>query len=71
MKITIMVGECPLRNRTAHLSCDTLQHIERTHDVGPSVGSHARRSCRPAGYRLLVGVVHEPITITQHPLPRP
>jgi len=67
------------RKRIAPLSCevpvdlvsDILHHDERTHGLGPCTSSHARRSHRPAVRRLHLEGTHEPITITQHPLPHP
>jgi len=44
---------------------------ERTHDFGPCTGSHTRRSHRPAVRRLHLEAAHEPMTVTQHPLPHP
>ena len=44
---------------------------ERTHDFDPYTGSHARRSHRPTVRRLHFEGAHEPMTITQHPLPHP
>jgi len=67
------------RKRTAPLPCedpvdlvsDILHYNERTHEFGPCTGSHARLSHRPAVRRLYLEGAHEPMTITQHPLPHP
>jgi len=67
------------RKRIAPLSCedpvdlvsDILHRDERTHGLGPCTSSHARRSHRPAVRRLHLEGGHEPMIITQHPLPHP
>jgi len=44
---------------------------ERTHGFGPCTGSHARRSHPPAVRHLHLEGAHEPMTVTQDPLPHP
>jgi len=53
------------------LSLTSFHCNERTHDFDPCTGSHARRSHRPAVRRLHLEGAHEPMNVTQHPLPHP
>ena len=71
------------RNRTApgpsfevsiHLVSTNLHRNDRSYDLGPSDGPHTRRSDflpGPAVRRSACEVAHEPLTIAQHPIPRP